>query len=76
MVNRLSEYITGMKMTRQLLLEAKINASHAYAHGGDMLSLIRSVNNLIGAFDAFVAATTCVVSIKDGKRPKTKRRSR
>lgn len=61
-MNRLSEYITGMKLTRQLLTEARIRANE-----GKEMAAIRY---LIDAFDAYVKSMNCVISIKDGKRPR------
>ena len=63
-MNRLSEYISGMKLTRQLLAEARIRTNE-----GKELAAIRY---LIDAFDNFVRATSCVVSINSKKKPKVK----
>ena len=63
-MNRLSEYITGMKLTRQLLNEAKIRATEGKDH--------QAVSYLIQAFDAYVSAQNCVVSIRSGTKPKQK----
>lgn len=65
-MNRLSEYITGMTLTRQLIREAKIFI------GKDMpkSSEGRALWHLIYAFDAFVAATNCAISIREKKKPK------
>lgn len=64
-MNRLSEYITGMTLTRQLLKEAKFSmlARDANKH-------TRALSQLIEAFDSFVRATSCAVSIREGKKPK------
>ena len=64
-VNRLSEYIKGMTMTRELLKEAKIR----HMDGQDS----RAMLYMIQAFDAFVSATSCAVAIREGKRPKAGR---
>lgn len=61
-MNRLSSYITGMQLTRQLLKDARIKSDE----GKERLA----VRSLIDAFDAFVAATSCAVSIREGKKPK------
>lgn len=61
-MNRLSSYITSMTLTRQLLKEAKIKLSDGHDR--------HAVKYLIDAFDAFVAATSCAVSIREKKKPK------
>jgi|GEM_PF-6590925 len=61
-MNRLSEYITGMTLTRQLLKEAKIRVIEGQEQ--------KAVRYLIDAFDAFVAATNCAVSIREKRKPK------
>lgn len=68
-MNRLSEYITGMTLTRQHLNEAKIlmkSPENPHRH-------TRALAHLIGAFDAFVSATTCAVSIREKKKPMKRR---
>ena len=65
-MNRLSEYITGMKLTRQLLGEAKIRQTE----GKDGKALAY----LIQAFDAYVSAQNCIVSIRSGRKPKNRGR--
>lgn len=64
-MNRLSEYITGMTLTRQHLNEAKISMANRDANNHT-----RALNHLIHAFDAFVSATSCAVSIREKKKPK------
>lgn len=61
-MNRLSEYITGMTLTRQLLKEAKIRINEGQEQ--------KSLRYLIDAFDAFVSATNCAVSIREKKKPR------
>ena len=63
-MNRLSEYITAMTLTRQLLREAKIRINEGQEQ--------KAMRYLIDAFDAFVAATNCAVSIHEKKKPKEK----
>lgn len=68
-MNRLSEYITGMTLTRQLLKEARfqMQTKNADKH-------TRALAYLIDSFDAFVKATSCAVSFRTGSKPKQKRR--
>jgi len=68
-MNRLSEYIGGMKSTRRLLQEARISMA---SNGPDRHT--KALAYLIEAFDSFVRATNCVVSIRDGKKPRAPRR--
>lgn len=56
-MNRLSEYIRGMKDTRELLKEARIKLDE----GKDRLAL----RHTIDALDSFIRTTSCVVSIRD-----------
>ncbi len=64
-MNRLSEYITGMTLTRQHLADAKAKVEK------DLLKL--ALLALINAFSAFVSATTCAISIREKKKPKAVR---
>lgn len=70
-MNRLSEYITGMTLTRQLLKEAKIRVDER--SGSPEQKTLRhqiALHYLIGAFDSFVSATNCAISIREKKKPK------
>lgn len=62
-MNRLSEYITGMTLTRQLLMDARVKSDD----GKDRLAM----RSLIAAFDAFVKATNNAVSIREKAKPKS-----
>jgi hypothetical protein len=64
-VNRLSQYIAGMKATRQLLNEARISMD---SNGPDRHT--RALRHLIDAFGSFVTATNNAISIRDGKKPR------
>lgn len=66
-MNRLSEYIGGMTLTRLHLREAKVKMDKGLDRG----ALIQ----LISAFDAFVAATSCAISIREKKKPKERKRT-
>jgi hypothetical protein len=69
-MNRLSQYITGMKLTRQLLREARLSHRRNQFTGTVPLKDIsRSLRYLIDAFDAYVAATNCAISIREKKKP-------
>lgn len=61
-MNRLSEYITGMTLTRQHLKEARARL--------DNKNQVGALASLISAFEAFVPATSCAVSIREKKKPK------
>ena len=63
-MSRLSQYITGMSLTRMHLKEAKLSIKSDPQ---------RSLANTIAAFEAFIAATNCAVSIREGKKPKAAR---
>lgn len=66
-MNRLSEYITGMTLTRQLLKEAQFSMKT-----NSPTKHTRALEYLILAFDAFVKATSCAVSIREKKKPKVR----
>lgn len=66
-MNRLSSYITGMRLTRQQLADARVKLDK----GLDKLAM----RSLIDAFDSFVRATSCAVSIREKKKPKVGVRS-
>lgn len=61
-MNRLSHYITGMTLTRQHLRESRARMLNKNQPG--------AILSLLDAFEAFVAATSCAVSIREGKKPK------
>lgn len=56
-MNRLSEYISGMSLTRKLLKEARIKM--------DEKKQELALRHTIDAFDAFVKATSNAVSIRE-----------
>lgn len=68
-MNRLSEYITGMTLTRQLLNEARIRLNKPVMTEKDNHQALRF---LVEAMDSLVKATNNAVSIREKKKPKVK----